>query len=543
MTVPRSVDARSAWLVTIACTAVSMVVAAMAALNTALPDIAVHTGADAGQMTWIIDGYTLALAALLLPAGAVGDRVGRREILILGLLGFGVASLAGMWTDTPTELIVTRVLAGAAAAFIMPTTLSLITAGLPESLRSVGISVWAAVAGGGAIAGFLVTGLLLEFFTWQSIFLTFAAASGVAALLCLTIPTSKDSDPDRFDLPGSATSILAVIGIVGGLLEAPHRGWTDVWVWMALIVGGALAAGFVVIELRSTAPLLDIRLFTNRAFAAGSLSVALQFLASFGLFYLALQQLQMGYGYSPLTSGIALAPFVAVVGVFSLVGNWLAVRFHTLRHLLGGGMAISAVGMLAAGLLDYDSYLGFAGILCVFAVGVGLSAAPSTTAIMANTPLDDQGVGSAVNDTARELGAAIGIALSGSIVATGYAARIGSTAEVARDQLGAAGHAQVAAGDPAGQALIAQADTVAEHVRRSLAEAVSVADHLPGAASPIGAAIRQGAIDAFEVPAGHAYVALAVILFAGAAGLFVLAPRRVVEPEERAEPELDVETT
>ena len=286
-------DARSAWLVLVACLSVSMVVAAMAALNTALPDIAIDTGADAGQMTWIVDGYTLALAALLLPAGAIGDRLGRREVLIAGLLLFGLASLVAIWVDGPTQLILARCFAGAAAALIMPTTLSLITSGMPEGQRAVGISIWSAIAGGGAIAGFLVTGLLLEFFSWHSIFITFAAASAVAAALCLTIGTSKDSDPGRFDIPGTVCSVLAITGVVLGLLEAPHRGWADPVV-LICIVGGVLLAGeFVAVELRSTSPLFDVRLLGNRAFGSGALSVAVQFLASFGMFYLLLQLLQL----------------------------------------------------------------------------------------------------------------------------------------------------------------------------------------------------------------------------------------------------------
>ena len=219
-------NTRAAWLILIACAAVSMVVAAMAALNTALADIAVDIGADSSEMTWIVDGYTLALAALLLPAGAIGDRFGRREVLIVGLVIFAVASLLAIWTTNPTQLICTRILAGAAAALIMPATLSLITSGVPTDKRSIAVSIWAAVAGAGAIAGFFVTGVLLEFFSWHSIFITFAASALVTALLCLTIGTSRDSNPGRFDFGGTALSVLGVTGIVFGLLEAPHRGCT-----------------------------------------------------------------------------------------------------------------------------------------------------------------------------------------------------------------------------------------------------------------------------------------------------------------------------
>ncbi|WP_232715924.1 MFS transporter [Gordonia metallireducens] len=523
-------DARSAWLVLVACLSVSMVVAAMAALNTALPDIAVDTGADAGQMTWIVDGYTLALAALLLPAGAIGDRFGRREILIIGLILFGVASLAAIWVNGPEQLILTRCLAGAAAALIMPTTLSLITSGMPDGQRAVGISIWSAIAGGGAIAGFLVTGLLLEFFSWHSIFITFAASSGVAALLCFTIGTSKDTDPGRFDIPGTLCSVLAIAGVVFGLLEAPHRGWADPLVLACLVGGILLAALFVVVEVRSASPLFDVRLLRNRAFGSGSLSVAVQFLASFGMFYLVLQLLQLVFGYSPLQSAVALMPFVAGVGIFSLLSNWLAVRLDSLKFVIAGGALLSGIGLTLMGLIRVGDYWTLAAILAVVAIGIGLASAPATTAIMSNTPLDNQGVGSAINDTAREIGAAIGIAIAGSMVAAGYKARIGPTADLAREQLTAAGQQQIAAGDPTGgQATIAQAEQSGTLIERSLAEARVVVDNLSAQSGELADKIADGSQAAFDVPFEHASLILGGIMLASAVVLLWITPRRVVE--------------
>lgn len=498
----RALDLRSVWLIAIACAAVSMVVAAMAALNTALADIAIDLGADTGQMTWIADGYTLALAALLLPAGAIGDRFGRREMLIVGLAIFAVGSLTAIWATDPTQLIITRCVAGVGAAFIMPTTLSLITSGVPADKRSIGISIWAAVAGAGAIAGFFVSGVLLEFFSWHSIFVTFAASALLTALVCLTIGTSKDSHPRPFDYAGSAVSILAVTGIVFGLLEAPHRGWDDALVLLTLIGGVLLVAVFCLIELRGTRQLLDVRLFTNRAFGAGALSVALQFFASFGAFYLLLQRLQLVFDFSPLRSAFALMPMVLGVSIFALLGNWLAVRFHSLRFVLGGGLLIAGIGLILLGVIDYDAYWMMAWMLAICAIGIGLATAPSTTAIMSNTPLENQGVGSAVNDTAREIGAAIGIALAGSLLAAGYAHRIGPTADLVR-------------AEPA----------AADHITRSLAEAREVAALIPG---DLGARVLHGAQDAFVVPMNQGCLVLGIVLVVGSAVTTILAPRRVV---------------
>lgn len=520
------------WLILVSCLGVSVVVAAMAALNTALPDIARSTGASTGQMTWIIDGYTLVLAALLLPAGAIGDRFGRKPVLLVGLAVFGIASLAAVWVDTPIQLIITRLVAGAGAALIMPATLSLISAGVPREKRPVAISIWAGVAGAGAILGFFVTGVLLNFFHWHSVFITFAASSLAILLVTLTISSSKDENPGSFDFVGSLTSMAAIAGIVFGLLEAAHRGWTDPLILVCLIGGVVLAVGFVVIELRRTSPLLDVRLFRNRAFAAGSLSVALQFLASFGVFYLLLLQLQLVFGYSALKSAVALFPMVIGVGAFAMIGNWVAVRYHSLRLVLTVGIAIAGVGVLAIGLVETDAYWKLGALLGVVAVGIGLATAPSTTAIMSNTPLENQGVGSAVNDTARELGAAIGIALAGSILAAGYAKRIDDTANLA--------HQQLSAIDPT------TAQTASDAIRNSLVGAIEVTDNLPPQAAPLAQQIVDGAHAAFLPPLQAACLVLGGVLVVGAAGLGWFAPREVMPagpegpdddvPAELAEP-------
>ncbi|MFW0787853.1 MFS transporter [Gordonia sp. CPCC 206044] len=530
-TAPRTIaglDLRSAWLILVACAALSMVVAAMAALNTALTDIAIDIGTTSNEMTWIVDGYTLALAALLLPAGAIGDRFGRRGILLVGLAVFAIASLVTVWISDPTELIIARIVAGAGAALIMPATLSLITAGVPADKRAIGVSIWAAVAGAGAIAGLLLTGVLLEFFSWRSVFVTFAASAALVLILSVTIGTSRDRDPGAFDVAGSATSMLAVTGLVLGLLEAPHRGWADPLVLGCLVGGAVLLVVFCVLERRRTSPLLDITMFANRAFGAGALSVTMQFFASFGTFYLMLQHFQLVFGYSPLQSAIAIGPLIGGVGFFALFGNWVAVRYDSLRFVLGGGIMIAGLGILLLGVIDYETYWGLVWILGICAVGIGLNTAPSTTAIMANTPIDNQGVGSAVNDTARELGAAIGIALAGSIMAAGYSTQIAPVADSAREQLTAAGQQRIAAGDPvSGQALTTQADTVADHIGRSLAEATAVADRIADQAPSLAAQITRGAQEAFIGPMSHAYIVLGSVLIASGLVLLWYAPRRV----------------
>ncbi|MGZ8178550.1 MFS transporter [Williamsia sp. SKLECPSW1] len=526
---------RDVWLIVVACSALSAVVAAMASLNIALADIAPDIGASSTEITWLVDGYTLTLAALLLPSGALGDRFGRRGVLVVGLVVFGGASVAAILLSSPVEIIATRVIAGAGAALVMPATLSLITSGVPESKRPLAVSIWAGVAGGAAILGFFVTGLLLEFFSWHSIFIAFAIAAAVMAVLSLTIGTSRDADPPAFDVLGAVASATAIAAIVFGLIEGPVRGWTDPLTLLGLIGGVALAGVFVLLQLKGSRTLLDVRLFQRPAFGAGSLAIALQFVGSFGVFFLILQRFQLIMGYSPLKSAVALVPLVVVVMVTSLVGNWLAVRY-SFRAVLPTGMFLFGVGIIVIGAYDSDDYWVITAQLGLMALGLGLGTAPATTGIMVSTPADNQGVASAVNDTSRELGAAIGMALAGSIVAAGFTSRIATTVDTAREQLrGLAGQLSATGRVAEGQAILGQIDSVTDRVGRSLAEATAVADQLreriPG---PVADTISAGAREAFLAPMSQAYIVLGSIAVVGSLVLAVWTPTRMPAAQDAA---------
>ncbi|MCX5043499.1 MFS transporter [Aldersonia sp. NBC_00410] len=519
-------DFATVWLVGVACAALSIVVAAMAALNTALPDMAPELHASSNQLTWIIDGYTLCLAALLLPAGAIGDRFGRREILVVGLVVFAIASVLPLGTSDPTIFIATRCLAGVGAAMAMPATLSLISAGVPEDKRPIAISIWAGVGGAGAIAGFFVTGLLLEVFSWHSVFITFAISGCLVAALACTIPTSKDPNPAAFDWLGSTTSALAIAVFVCGLIEAPQRGWLDPLVLTALIGGLALAVVFVRLQQHGRRRLLDVALFANRSFSAGALCISLQFFASLGAFFLLLQRFQLVMGYSPLKSAVALLPMVVVLMCMAIVGNWLAERFE-LRAILASGILLAGIGLLLLGVFNLGEYWQICASFGLTAVGIGIATAPSTTAILVNTPQDRQGIGSAINDTARELGGAIGIALAGSIVAAGYSDRIAATADAARNQVM---HATAPlAGTEQSAQIAAQADQLHEHVSRSLAEAMAVAEQVGAQQQPaLAARIAEGAEHAFVTPMNNAMILLGAIMLVGAAVLAWRTPKTLV---------------
>ncbi|MBF6538597.1 MFS transporter [Nocardia farcinica] len=457
-TAPVRLTGRQWWLLVVSCLGVALVIAAMAGLYTALPEIAAATGATQQQLTWIVDGYTLTLACLVLPCGALGDRYGRRLVLVLGLVIFAASSALPLIVDSPHWLIGARALTGVGAALVMPATLSLLTASFPESRRSVAVAVWAGVAGVSAVIGFLGSGLLLAHFSWVSIFLGMAIAAAVLAVAGCTVGETVDEDRPGLDPAGALSSAAAIGLLVVGAIEAPVRGWTDPVVLGLL--AGAVVAGvlFAVVELRVAArgarPLLDVRLFAARGFGSGTVAVGVQFLAAFGTFLLIVQFMQLFLGYSPLMSAVALAPMVGPMIALAAVAPWLAERFG-LRLPTVIGVGLVGVGLIGLSRLTADSgYVDLLWPLLVMSSGLGLSSPPATAAIIANTPVADHGVASAVNDAAREVGAALGIAVAGSVLAAGYSARIGPVLpqlpEPAREPVGSSLAAALEVADRAG---------------------------------------------------------------------------------------------
>ncbi len=485
------------WMLAVSCLAVALVVAAMAALYSALPQIALATGATQAQLTWIVDGYTLVLACLVLPAGAVGDRYGRRVVLVVGLVVFAAASALPLLLSDPAWLIATRALAGAGAALVMPSTLSILTAGFAPAHRGRAVGIWAGVAGSGAILGILGAGVLLERWSWLSVFVGLTVAGAVLAGLACTIAESRQREHPQVDWVGAVAVAVAVAAIVFAVIEFPARGWADPLVAAAAGVGVAATAAFVVVELRSAAPLLDVRLFARRGFGAGSLSVTIQFLVTFGVFLLLVQYLQLVFGYGPLTSALALAPMVVPLVVISVIAPWLS-SLVGLRVMTVAGLLTIAAGLVLVSRLTLAAhYLDLLWPLLIMSAGLGLCTAPATYAIVADTPEAKHGVAAAVNDAAREIGAAIGIAVAGSVLAAGYTHRI----QPALPQLPEPARGPVA---------------------DSLAAALQVADQ----AGPVAAPLAEFAKAAFVHGSGQAALALAALTTVGAIVLAVLAPGR-----------------
>jgi MFS family permease len=412
---------RRLWTLMVACLGVALVISSMVALNTVLGEIAVATSATQTQLTWVVDSYTLVLACLLLPAGAIGDRYGRRWALLVGLAIFSIASLAPVVLHTPAEIIAARAVAGVGAAFVMPATLSLLTAVYPKAERAKAVGIWSGVAGSGSVFGMLGSGLLLKFWPWQSLFWVLAGAGLLLFVLALTVSESRDDDAPAVDWPGAVLIGSAVLVFVFGVIEAPSRGWSDPVVYGSLGTGIALAAVFGFVELRRRHPLLEVRLFGNAEFGAGAATVMVLFVATFGFFFLLMQYCQLVLGYTPLKTALALTPLVAGLTLLSGFSFWYVPKLG-LRLVIFLGLSTMAVGFLCLQRLGlHSSYIELAWPLLVLSTGIGLCTAPATTSIMAATPDEKQGVGSAVNDCARELGAALGFAIAGSMLAAQYA--------------------------------------------------------------------------------------------------------------------------
>ncbi|MCT7657120.1 MFS transporter [Mycobacterium sp. CPCC 205710] len=469
----------------------------MAALYTSLADIAIATGATQTQLTWVVDGYTLALACLLLPAGALGDRYGRRWVLVFGLVVFAAASAVPLFESDPVWVIAARAIAGVGAAFVMPSTLSIMTATFGGQQRGRAVGIWAGVAGSGAVFGMLCSGLLLQFWSWESIFVGFTIGGVVLLIAACTLPESRQQNRHPMDLVGSV-SVMAAIGlIVVALTEAPAKGWTDLVV-VALFGAGTLATVvFVVVELRIAHPLLQLRLFADRGFGSGTLSVGLQFMVMFGMAFLIVQHVQLIVGYGAMQSALALAPVGAPLLTFSVLSSWLGPRIG-LRLLTVPGLLLIAAGLYLMSRLTVDAvYLDILWALLLIGTGMGLCMAPATTAIVSATPEEDQGVAAAVNDAAREVGAALGIAIVGSVLAAGYSSRV--------------------------ESVVAQLPPpVRDPFSDSLASALQIAPNL----GPAAQQLADSAKDAFVQGYSQAMLILSIITVISAIILALWAPER-----------------
>lgn len=490
------VYAKRWWTLAALCTSLIIVIVGNTALNVALPTLAESLGATQSQLQWMVDSYSLVFAGFLLTAGALGDRFGRKGALQLGLLVFLFGSVAAAFSDSAGAVIAFRAVMGFGAALVMPATLSILANVFPPHERAKAIAIWAGISGGGAALGPVASGFVLEHFWWGAVFLVnVPVILGALVAGRFLIPTSKDPNQSALDPVGAVLSILGLSALVYAIIEAPNHGWATaesaLWFGAAVVLLGI----FGLWERRQRQPMLDLTLFEDRRFAVSSGGITLVFFAMFGMMFLLTQFLQLVLGYSPLEAGLRQLPISFVMMGLAPQTPRLVRRFGANR-VAGSGLLAIAGGLLLFSTLGVGTtYAQLLAPMVVLAAGMALTMSPMTTQIMSAVPREKAGVGSAMNDTTRELGGALGVAVLGSLVTSQYGSNI-------VDALGG---------------LPAQAQAAAES---SLAGAVQVAGEL----GPAGGDLLLSAQQAFVDGMGLASLVGAVVAFLASLAVFRLLP-------------------
>jgi EmrB/QacA subfamily drug resistance transporter len=491
-----AIFARRWWTLAALCTSLIIVIVGNTALNVALPTLSEDLGASQTQLQWMVDSYSLVFAGFLLTAGALGDRFGRKGALQLGLLVFLGGSVAAAFSDSADAVVGMRAVMGLGAALVMPATLSILTNVFPAHERARAIAIWAGISGGGAALGPVASGFVLEHFWWGAVFLVNVPVI-LGALIAgrFLLPKSKDPGHTALDPVGAVLSILGLSALVYAIIEAPNHGWmsTESALWFGAAV--VILAAFALWERRQRHPMLDLTLFEDRRFAVSSGGITLVFFAMFGMMFLLTQFLQLVLGYTPLEAGLRQLPISFVMMGLAPQTPRLVQRFGANRVAGGGLMAIAGGLVLFSTLGVGTTYWQLLAPMVVLAAGMALTMSPMTTQIMSAVPREKAGVGSAMNDTTRELGGALGVAVLGSLVTSQYASQI----------------VDAAAGLPTA------ARTAAES---SLAGAVAVSQQLPEG----GAELLRSAQQAFVDGMGVASLVGAAVAFLASLAVFKLLP-------------------
>ena len=483
------------FLLGVLCLSLVMVVMAVSGLNVALPSMQGSLGATATDLQWIVDSYAIVFAGLLLTAGAIGDRFGRKEALIGGLAMFAAGSLLGAFADSSEAVIASRSISGIGAAFVMPATLSLLTAVFPPQERAKAIAIWAGFAGAGGalgplVAGFLLTGWWISpSFWWGSVFVVNVVVSLIVIVaVVLFAPRSKDDSSTPLDPFGAVLSLIGISALLYGIIEGPERGWGDAYVVGAFIVAAVVLLIFVTWERRTEHPMLPMPYFRDRRFSTGSGIITFGFLVMFGFFFLSTQYFQFVRGYSPLKAGIATLPFALTMIAVAPRSAGLVQRIGLNKVVALGFSGIAAGFVIMAFVATDTPYLVIVVALVLLAGGMALTMPPATGAIMSSVPLNKAGVGSAVNDTTRELGGALGIAILGSIVSSAYRSNVDvselppEAADAAKESVGAALGVSQSLDPQAAGALV-------EHAGAAFTDAINVAMAVSAVISVIAGAI------------------------------------------------------
>jgi DHA2 family multidrug resistance protein-like MFS transporter len=497
---PRSQpDSRRWWILAVLCLSVLLVVVDNTIVNVALPTMSRQLSASTQDLQWIVDAYTLVFAGLLLVGGNLGDRLGRRRVLQAGLVLFAVTSVGAALARSTGELIAGRAAMGIAAALIYPATLALLISTFTVAReRATAVGIWSGVSGLAVAIGPVTGGLLLRHFAWSSVFYINVPIVIIALVAGLRLlPESRDPNAGRFDPFGAALSIAGVGLLVWTVIEAPRHGWTS-----AATIGGfagslVILAAFTGWQLRRPDPMLDVRLFRNPRFSAAAAAIALAFFGLFGFIFLITQYFQIVRDYDTLRAGVATLPFAIVTGAVSPLAILLMKRLGT-KVIVTAGLGLMSAGfVVAAGSAVDSAYWGrIITAMILMAAGLALTTSPATEAIMGALPRGKAGAGSAVNDTTRELGGTLGVAIVGSVMSSAY----GSHILTALARIGVPAAVRTAA-------------------RQSVVAGLDVAAHLPaGLRDVAAAAARQAFMDGLRsgslVAAGAtAAAALATLAF------------------------------
>jgi EmrB/QacA subfamily drug resistance transporter len=404
------------------CLALMAVIGSVSGLNVAQPQLAQAFAASQGSVLWMINLYTFTMAALLLPLGAVGDRWGRKPVLVTGLVLFGGASLAAGLAPNTGVMLAARGLSGVGAALILPVTLAVITSTFPDEQRSRAIGIWTAVAGGGGILGMFGSAILVDLASWRWLFVLPVLLVLLAIPMALrAIPNSREPAEHPFDWIGALTSLIAILGFILFLHEGPERGWTAPATLLCLLVGGAGAGALVAGAVRGPAPLLEVRLFRDRGLATGTVTLLAVFGVPTGILVVLYPFLQAVRGWSGLVSTCALMPMPLLMVACSGLAPRLVARIGV-RLTMAAGVLLGGAGLaLMATRVSVDGgYLSVLPGYLVMGLGMGLAMPPATEAITSALPRERQGVASALNDVAREFGSALGLALLGAVFTAGY---------------------------------------------------------------------------------------------------------------------------
>jgi EmrB/QacA subfamily drug resistance transporter len=504
------------WLtLAVLCVSLLVIVLDNTIVNVALPTLVRDLGTSITDLQWVVDAYTLVFAGLLLTMGSLGDRFGRQGALSLGLVIFGTASAGAAFAGGVTPLIAARAVMGVGAALIMPATLSILINVFTDAReRAVAIGIWSAVAGLAVALGPVSGGFLLEHFWWGSVFLVNVPIV-IAALIAgkFLVPTSRNPQQPPIDWVGALLSIVGLGALVASIIEAPTNGWTDPLILAGFAVAVVGIAGFVAWELHAPEPMLDVRFFRNPRFTSATLTIAITFFALMGFIFLATQYLQFVLGYTAFEAGVRTLPYAAAMMIAAPLSSKLVEWLGTKRVVVAGMLLFGGGLLIAASVSTTTGYPRVGLAMILMGLGMGLAMPPATESIMGSLPKEHAGVGSAVNDTSREVGGALGVAVLGSILTSLYTTQL---------------NAKLPAGVPT---------QVRDAADSSVGAAIAVSERLGAVGAPLAGLARE----AFVYAMVRGALVTAAVAVVGALLAWRFLPARAMDVEDDDTLDLTVE--